>query len=339
MNGKQEVTMPTLSDATIAIKAGHNNEARAILTDILANDPQNIPALLWMTQVVLTTDERREYLRHVLAIDPNNAPAKKGLALLGEPDEIPPWMNQENHPEAEKTSASLIDTPVAKQTVRQQPIAKQAVKQQPIAQARPQPPQKKWIYTTLVVAVVLGLVLIALVYSSRPQASQTTFPTAEHTEPKAAAPRTSTILPTLKPDETTDNHVTEAEYLASVENLLNERDWGWEIQPEVTTALNVNGDLAILMTTLDVAKDTLPYTNFAVLTALTHIHAGMSCGDIKAILGTAQGLPKIKISVSSMIAKDAWSSTATCDMMMRIAKGEMSRTDYLAESHGKFLSK
>ena len=86
--------MQTLPDAVTAIKAGRNNEARNILTGILADDPRNISALLWMTQVVQTTDERRDYLRRVLAIDPNNAAAKKGLALLGETDEAPPWMNQ-----------------------------------------------------------------------------------------------------------------------------------------------------------------------------------------------------------------------------------------------------
>ncbi len=87
--------MPTLSDAIAAVKAGRNQEARHILTAILANDPQNIPALLWMTPVAQTINERREYLRRVLAIDPNNAPAQKGLAILGETDEVPPWMYPE----------------------------------------------------------------------------------------------------------------------------------------------------------------------------------------------------------------------------------------------------
>jgi hypothetical protein len=179
MDGEQEVTMPTLSDATIAIKAGHNNEARAILTDILANDPRNIPALLWMTQVALTTDERREYLRRVLAIDPNNAPAKKGLALLGESDEIPPWMNQEKQPEPETTGASTIDTPIARPTI----------KQQPVAQVQPPPSQKKWSYIPLVVVAVLTLVFIALFYASRPQAGQTTYQSASIRTPRPAPTR------------------------------------------------------------------------------------------------------------------------------------------------------
>jgi hypothetical protein len=107
--------MPTLSDAIAAVKAGRNQEARSILTAILANDPQNIPALLWMTPVAQTINERREYLRRVLVIDPDNAPAKKGLAILGDTDEVPPWM----YPERQSEPNPSLETPANEALVTQ----------------------------------------------------------------------------------------------------------------------------------------------------------------------------------------------------------------------------
>lgn len=74
--------MITLSDAIISAKAGRHEEARAILSTILANEPYNVSALLWMTQVVDTMKERRKYLNRVLAIDSSNVMAQRGIALL-----------------------------------------------------------------------------------------------------------------------------------------------------------------------------------------------------------------------------------------------------------------
>jgi hypothetical protein len=73
--------MPTLSDAVAAMKAGRRDEARMMLARILAQDRNNVTALLWMTEFATTPEEVRSYLERVLSIDPANVPAQRGRAL------------------------------------------------------------------------------------------------------------------------------------------------------------------------------------------------------------------------------------------------------------------
>ncbi|CAG1016735.1 hypothetical protein ANAEL_05800 [Anaerolineales bacterium] len=90
--------MPSISDAIAAIKSGRGDEARAILTQILLLDQRNVTALLWMTEVAETAEDRRKYLRRILEIDPNNSTARKGIQLLEstlpKTDEEPLWMSR-----------------------------------------------------------------------------------------------------------------------------------------------------------------------------------------------------------------------------------------------------
>lgn len=74
--------MPTLNDAVSAIKAGRRAEGRSMLSQVLLIDPNNVSAMLWMTEVADTADEKRKYLNRILVIDPNNAFARKGLTKL-----------------------------------------------------------------------------------------------------------------------------------------------------------------------------------------------------------------------------------------------------------------
>jgi hypothetical protein len=74
--------MGTLSDAITAIKAGRREEGRVMLTRILVQEGNNVTALLWLSEVAKTPEERRACLQRILAIDPNHAPARKGLELL-----------------------------------------------------------------------------------------------------------------------------------------------------------------------------------------------------------------------------------------------------------------
>ncbi len=82
--------MATLSEAIATIKAGQRDEGRVMLTRILTLDGNSVSALLWMTEVATTPEERRTYLERVLAIDPTNAPARRGLEILGKSDKQPP---------------------------------------------------------------------------------------------------------------------------------------------------------------------------------------------------------------------------------------------------------
>ena len=86
--------MPTLTlvQAIAAIKVGRRAEGRAMLDQILAADPCNVMALLWMAEVADTDQERRECLDRVLAIDPHNAHALGALELSGSAGALPSWM-------------------------------------------------------------------------------------------------------------------------------------------------------------------------------------------------------------------------------------------------------
>ncbi len=74
--------MPTLNDAIVAIKAGRRADGRSMLSQVLLIDPKNVNALLWMTEVADTVDEKRRCLNLIIAIDPNNIFARKGLDML-----------------------------------------------------------------------------------------------------------------------------------------------------------------------------------------------------------------------------------------------------------------
>ncbi len=79
--------MSSLSEAIATIKAGREDEGREMLARILADDSNNLTALLWMTDLAQTPEERREYLGRILAIEPDNALVRRALELLGETHE------------------------------------------------------------------------------------------------------------------------------------------------------------------------------------------------------------------------------------------------------------
>jgi hypothetical protein len=82
--------MATLSEAIATIKAGRRAEGRDMLTRMLALDGNNVSALLWMTEVAATPEERRTYLKRILEIDSTNALARRGLEILGKSGKLPP---------------------------------------------------------------------------------------------------------------------------------------------------------------------------------------------------------------------------------------------------------
>ena len=151
--------MPTLSDSIAAIKAGRRDEARVMLTQILAVDQRNVTALLWMTEVTSSPAERRIYLNRILAIDPNNMNAQRGLELLGLTDEQPPWMSQvakpvvpQNEPSQTKDTASVMPSQIKKVAPKSKP------NQLPI------------IAVVLVIFVVIGIFAIVENNSNRSNA-------------------------------------------------------------------------------------------------------------------------------------------------------------------------
>jgi hypothetical protein len=72
-----------LRPAIAAAKAGHKDQARALLEQVVAADPDNETAWLWMSGMVDDDRQRRACLEQVLRVNPENPYARAGLAKLG----------------------------------------------------------------------------------------------------------------------------------------------------------------------------------------------------------------------------------------------------------------
>jgi hypothetical protein len=102
----------TLAEAIAAARAGRRAEARRLLTQILAHDPKNEKALLWLSGVLDNREAQIRCLRRVLAVNPDNQMARVGLARLGADPadgviEEAPALAPAARPEAERAAASL----------------------------------------------------------------------------------------------------------------------------------------------------------------------------------------------------------------------------------------
>jgi len=74
--------MPTVQDAIALIKAGDPQGGRRLLVEVLAQDPANEAAWLWMSSVVEQDEQRQYCLEQVLKRNPGHRAARAGLANL-----------------------------------------------------------------------------------------------------------------------------------------------------------------------------------------------------------------------------------------------------------------
>ena len=74
-----------LRKGILAAKAGQRDHARALLKQVLIADKRNIPAWLWLSQVVDEPGQQRLCLQTVLKLDPENEAARLRLARLRQP--------------------------------------------------------------------------------------------------------------------------------------------------------------------------------------------------------------------------------------------------------------
>lgn len=79
-----------LRTAIETARSGNRAKAREILRRLVARDPANELAWLWLATVAASEDERRQSLRRVLAINPGNERARQALAQLERTAEIAP---------------------------------------------------------------------------------------------------------------------------------------------------------------------------------------------------------------------------------------------------------
>jgi len=75
-------TAKRLRQGIAAAKAGNKEEAEQILREVVAREPQNERAWLWLSAVVEGVDEQRACLQRVLEINPTNAFARSGLRFI-----------------------------------------------------------------------------------------------------------------------------------------------------------------------------------------------------------------------------------------------------------------
>ncbi len=73
-----------LQQAIDLAKAGRREEAEALLRQILAQQPDNEAAWMWLSGVTRDQAVKREALTNVLAINPHNRLAQRGLALFSD---------------------------------------------------------------------------------------------------------------------------------------------------------------------------------------------------------------------------------------------------------------
>ncbi|HXW00609.1 MAG TPA: hypothetical protein VEC93_19490, partial [Anaerolineae bacterium] len=73
----------TLQQAITAIKLGHKETGKRLLTQVLQASPQDETAWLWLAYAVDSDKQRRECLERVLSINPAHERARRGLATLG----------------------------------------------------------------------------------------------------------------------------------------------------------------------------------------------------------------------------------------------------------------
>lgn len=68
-----------LKSGITAARSGNRSTARRLLEEVIAQDPNNELAWIWMASVVESTSERRICLERVLEINPRNARAREAL--------------------------------------------------------------------------------------------------------------------------------------------------------------------------------------------------------------------------------------------------------------------
>lgn len=102
--------MTKLQKAVAAIKAGDKQVGEQLVRDILATEPDNEAAWLWLATVVNSRNEKIRCLVRVLEINPDNDTAQQGVARLqaasvpaaspAKPDDVPRLKRLKKAPQA-----------------------------------------------------------------------------------------------------------------------------------------------------------------------------------------------------------------------------------------------
>lgn len=105
-----------LQRAVALIKSGDKPGGQRLLTELLAADPRNEQAWLWMSTVV-SDDKRRYCLEKAVSINPDNVQARQALARLSQAASSPPASSETPKPQPSVVSSGAALTPDVKPSV------------------------------------------------------------------------------------------------------------------------------------------------------------------------------------------------------------------------------
>lgn len=136
MNGDQSNLNQTLRLGIEAARSGKSAEAQRCLRAVLAQQPDNIPALLWLAFVLPSPQESIHLLERVLTLQPNNERAQAGLRWAQErlspsPQPLP---EPPGRPSAEQTRPTAPTQPA---TVPTTPVEEEGSLREKFLKANP----------------------------------------------------------------------------------------------------------------------------------------------------------------------------------------------------------
>ncbi|MEW5957882.1 MAG: L,D-transpeptidase [Chloroflexota bacterium] len=145
-----------------AARTGHDKVARTHLLAVLRQDPDNIPAMLWLAFVLSSPQDTIRVLRRVLKLDPGNERAKAGIRWAQsrlEQVEAAPAAATPADSAATANAGENFASPDIRQQILSGKVQKQAKKGVLAHRARR---TMKPLLVILLVASVLGLAAIVL---------------------------------------------------------------------------------------------------------------------------------------------------------------------------------
>lgn len=94
-----------------AARTGRENEARTHFIAVLKQDPNNIPAMLWLAFVLPAPQDTIRLLKRVLALDPENERAKAGIRWARVRLGLPPEQSEPVAPESPAPAVQVEAAP------------------------------------------------------------------------------------------------------------------------------------------------------------------------------------------------------------------------------------
>lgn len=217
---------PLLEQAVLAIQSGDKEQGRRLLADVLAANPKDVQAWVWLARCLPDIERKRYCLEKALALQPNNQEALQDLAELASPS-VPgpaqPDEQAETAPEAQEVStapvASLAETPSSENQVLAaeesppKPPEKTAQKPAPKNQNAARQPKRRGMSTlqivmllalaAIAVSVITGGLLFAQQQTGQPAGTQPVVAGGAASTPEVfILPPTWTATPTTNPSPT-----------------------------------------------------------------------------------------------------------------------------------------